>query len=85
MLLLRWLLVVIQQFQRQKLERLRQLEKNRRENGSRADLFGSNLHSNGDLFRGLQFFLYTSDVNIITAVVNVNVIAVITFDITYFV
>jgi hypothetical protein len=41
----------------------------------------------GIFFRGLQYFFYTSDVNIMTAVVNINVmvVAVITFDITYLV
>jgi hypothetical protein len=50
MLLLRWLLVVRGQFQHNKLERLQQLGKIRRENGSRDDLLGSNSHSNGDIF-----------------------------------
>jgi hypothetical protein len=38
-------------------------------------------------FRGLQYFFYTSDVHIITAAVNINVmlVAVITFDLTYLV
>jgi hypothetical protein len=41
----------------------------------------------GIFFHGLQYFFYRSDVNIMTAVVNVNVIVVtvITFDITYLV
>jgi hypothetical protein len=30
------------------------IKKNRDENGSRAEFFGSNPHSNGDLFLGLH-------------------------------
>jgi hypothetical protein len=32
------------------------IRKDRDENGSRADVFGSNAHSNGDLFSGLHCF-----------------------------
>jgi hypothetical protein len=71
-----------------KIRKITAIRKNRIENGSRADLFGSNPHSNGDLFsRSSIFFFDKSDVNIMTAVVNINavVVAVITFDITYLV
>jgi hypothetical protein len=64
------------------------IRKNRRENGSRADLFGSNPHSNGYLFsRSSNIFFDRIDVNIMTAVVNVSaiVVAVIAFDIAYLV
>jgi hypothetical protein len=33
-----------------KIKKITEIRKNRRENGSRADLFGSNPHSNWDLF-----------------------------------
>jgi hypothetical protein len=38
-------------------------------------------------FHDLQFFFYKNDVNIITAIVNINVavVAIITFDIIYLV
>ena len=41
--------------------------KNRRENGSRADLIGSNPHSNGDLFSRSLFVRFdkTQPINII--------------------
>ena len=41
--------------------------KNRRENGSRADLIGSNPHSNGDLFSRFLFVRFdkTQPINII--------------------
>jgi hypothetical protein len=71
-----------------KRNKISAIRKNRRENSSHADFFGSNPHSNGDLFsRSSIFFFYKSDVNTTTAVVNiiVMVVAVITFDITYLV
>jgi hypothetical protein len=44
-------------------------KKKRDENGSRAEFFGSNLHSNGDLFSRTSFiFLEISVVRIIIAV-----------------
>jgi hypothetical protein len=71
-----------------KIRKITAIKKNRKENGRRADLFGSNPHSNGELFsRSSIFFFDKSDVNVITAVVKVNamIVAVITFDITYLV
>ena len=35
-----------------KIMRITAIEQNRNENGSRAEIFGSNPHSNGDLFLG---------------------------------
>lgn len=69
-----------------KIKKITAIRKNRNEKGSRADLFGSNPHSNGDLFsRSSMFFFDNKDVKIITVVVitratvAVIVIVVITY------
>jgi hypothetical protein len=69
-----------------KFRKITAIRKYRSENGSRADLFGSNPHSNGDLFsRSSIFFVARTEVSTITIIVNVIVIAVAvaTFKITY--
>jgi hypothetical protein len=69
-----------------KIRKITAIRKNRSKNGRRADLFGSNPHSNGDLFsRSSMVFLDSSDVNIMTAVVSANVVIaiVIVIIITY--
>jgi hypothetical protein len=69
-----------------KIKKITAIRKNRSEKGSRADLFGSNPHSNGDLFsRSSIPFVASTEVNTITIIVNVIVIvvAVATFKITY--
>lgn len=71
-----------------KIRKITAIRKNRSENGSRADLLGSNPHSNGDLFsRSSIFFLDSNEVNIIIVVVNVNatIVAVVAIIITYLV
>jgi hypothetical protein len=60
-----------------KIKKITAMRKNRSENGRRADLSGSNPHSNGDLFsRSSIFFFEIREVSIITIVVSVNVAAV---------
>jgi hypothetical protein len=62
-----------------KIMKMTAIRKNRDENGSRAEFFGSNPHSNGDLFsRSLFIFFDSSVAIIITAVVMVIVIVAIT-------
>jgi hypothetical protein len=39
-----------------KIKKITAIRKNRRQNGSRADLFGSNPHSNGDFFAVFSIF-----------------------------
>jgi hypothetical protein len=41
-----------------KIRKITEIRKNRREIGSRADLFGSNPHSNGDLFSRSSIFFF---------------------------
>jgi hypothetical protein len=58
-----------------KIMKITAIRKNRDENGSRAEFFGSKPHSNGDLFsRSLLTFFDTSDASIIKIVVIVIVI-----------
>jgi hypothetical protein len=85
MSLLRWLLVVIEQFQHKKLKRSRQLGRIVEKMVVMLIFLGQIHIQMGIFFHGLQYFFYTSDVNIIMAVVSINVIAaaVITSDITY--
>jgi hypothetical protein len=60
-----------------KIRKITAMRKNRSENGNRADLFGSNPHSNGELFsRSSMFFFDSIDVKIIMTVVSVRVIIV---------
>jgi hypothetical protein len=71
-----------------KIRKITAMRKNRSENGRRADLFGSNPHSNGDLFsRSSMIFLDSSDVIIMITVVSVRVTVtiVIVIIITYLV
>jgi hypothetical protein len=57
-----------------KIRNITAIRKNRSENGSRADLFGSNPHSNGELFsRSSIFFLDRMDVIIMMTIVSVSV------------
>jgi hypothetical protein len=59
-----------------KIRKITAIKKNRKENGSRADLFGSNPHSNGELFsRSSIFFLDRIDV--IIMITNVSVMVVV--------
>jgi hypothetical protein len=54
------------------------IKKNRKENGSRAVLLGSNPHSNGELFsRSSMFFFERTVVNIIMVSDNISVTIVI--------
>jgi hypothetical protein len=71
-----------------KIRKITAIRKNRSENGRRADLLGSNPHSNGDLFsRSSIFFFDRNDVSVMITVVSVSVIVVATdiFIITYLV
>lgn len=71
-----------------KIMKITAIRKNRDENGSRAEFFGSNPHSNGDLFsRSSLFFLEIRVVRNITAVDSaiVIVVAVMVIIITYLV
>jgi hypothetical protein len=63
------------------------IKKNRNENGKRADLFGSNPHSNGEIFSrsSMVFFDKIIDNNIKMVVrVKVNIIIIEVIKITYF-
>ena len=71
-----------------KIMKITAIRKNRDEKGIRAEFFGSNPHSNGDLFsRSSLFFFEIRVANIITAVdsVSVMVVAVMVSRITYLV
>jgi hypothetical protein len=59
-----------------KFKKITSIRKNRSENGSRADLLGSNPHSNGDLFSRSSLFSDRNDVSIMIIVVSVSVIIV---------
>jgi hypothetical protein len=62
-----------------KIKKITAIRKNRKEKGSRADLFGSNPHSNGDLFsRSSMFFLDSNDVMVITTIVIVMAVITVT-------
>jgi hypothetical protein len=59
-----------------KIRKMTAMRKNRSEKGSRADLLGSNPHSNGDLFsRSSIFFFDSREVIIITIIVSVSAAA----------
>jgi hypothetical protein len=69
-----------------KIKKITAIKKNRREKGSRADLFGSNPHSNGELFsRSSIIFFESSVVNIMIInertndIVNMVVIIIIIY------
>lgn len=71
-----------------KIMKITAIKKNRDENGSRAEFFGSNPHSNGDLFsRSSLVFFEISVVNIMMIADNrmVTVAAVMVIIITYLV
>lgn len=71
-----------------KIRKITAIKKNRNENGRRADLFGSNPHSNGDLFsRSSIDFFDNNVVNIIIMVESKIIIevAVIVINIIYLV
>lgn len=62
------------------------IRKNCDENGIREDLFGSNPHSNGDLFSRsmVDFFLIKIHNNIIIIdIINVNINEIVIFNITF--
>jgi hypothetical protein len=56
-----------------KIRKITAIRKNRSDKGSRAELFGSHPHPNGDLLsRSSIFFLESADVMVITFVVIVR-------------
>jgi hypothetical protein len=58
-----------------KIRKITLMRKNRSENGSHADLLGSNPHLNGDLYSRSSVFLFDRrDVRIITAIVSVKIV-----------
>ena len=60
-----------------KIKKITAIKKNRKENGIRADLFGSNPHSNGDLFsRSLISFFDSVVARIITIIGIINLIKI---------
>lgn len=60
-----------------KIKKITAIRKNRRENGIRADLLGSNPHSNGDLFsRSLINFFDRVVARIITIIGIINLIKI---------
>lgn len=60
-----------------KIRKIIAIKKNRIEKGSRADLFGSNPHSKGELFsRSLIIFFANKDAKSITAAPIINVIKI---------
>ena len=57
-----------------KIKKITAIKKNRRENGRRADPFGSNPHSNGEFFsRSIIVFFASNEAIIITAILIINV------------
>lgn len=71
-----------------KIKKITAIKKNRNENGIRADLLGSNPHSNGDAFSrsSLIFFeIVLAIIIIIVVILNVSVVSVVMISIIYLV
>lgn len=84
-----WIIIagIIRAISTSKIRKITAIKKNRREKGKRADLFGSNPHSNGDDFsRSKMVFLDKTIDNIIRMVdkIKINIIKVKVTIIIYF-